>query len=227
MSDRRPSWLIIALAGIALSAAVYLWVQKSPTPSERAAASHDGSRLVALEREVQGLRAATALLATRQAGTEPMTSGAVVGSDTLARGREEQRLDALDGAGIREEIDPEEEARRDDEERARFLDELSRRVDTEPVEGAWRHDTESGIRRLISEHLGSHVTVSEATCASSLCRVKLSHPEWPHIPQDKMFKFDTNRASLGTSQIQFDTRKDRATTLYFMRDEPSVATQEQ
>jgi|GEM_PF-1759745 len=226
MANRRPSWLIVLLVAVALAPIAYLLGRKStPAASQptAAGASEDGQRLAVLESEIQGLRAATAraTLASQQAVAEHATGAVVVAA--APRGGEEARRDQDDA--VHEQLDPEEQARRGDGERAAFLADLSRRVDTEPVDGAWRHDTETGIRRLISEYLGPKVSISEATCASSVCRVKLSHPEWPHLPQDKMIQFDSNRASLGTSQIQFDPSDERATTLYFMRDQVPVTAQ--
>jgi hypothetical protein len=60
----------------------------------------------------------------------------------------------------------------------------------------------------------------EATCAATICRAKLSHPDWPRIPEDKFVTFTLNRESLGTLEIQIDTRVERITTLYFLRQAP-------
>jgi hypothetical protein len=224
MANKRPTWLIVLLVSIALVPLAYLLGRRSTPPvSQRAgaAASDDGQRLAALEREIQGLRAATvrATLASQEAIAERTTTAAI--TPEQARGK----ATPGDDDTLKERLDPEEEARRGDTERAAFLADLSRRVDTEPVDGAWRHDTETGIRRLIAEHLGPKVSISEATCASSVCRVKLNHPEWPHIPTEKMIQFDVNRSSLAASQIQFDPSAERATTLYFMRDQPTATAQ--
>jgi hypothetical protein len=103
--------------------------------------------------------------------------------------------------------------------RIAFWDGLDRRVQTETVDAAWKRETEATIARVIPAYLGSSVSV-EVTCASTICRAKLRHPEWPRIPEDRFVKFTLNRESLGTMEIQLDTRAERTTTLYFVRLAP-------
>jgi hypothetical protein len=100
--------------------------------------------------------------------------------------------------------------------RVAFWDGLGRRVDTEAVDPAWSRDTEATIRRVIPAELGPPVSV-EARCASSICRATLTHPGWPRIPEDRFVQFTLNRQSLGTMEIQLDTRTEGTTTLYFIR----------
>jgi hypothetical protein len=95
-----------------------------------------------------------------------------------------------------EEVDPKEQERRLEQVRVEHFDALSRRVDTELVDARWQHETEQPLKQLMSKHLGPDFTVSEATCASTLCRVKLEHRAWPRIPTAKVFEFDMARASL-------------------------------
>jgi hypothetical protein len=103
--------------------------------------------------------------------------------------------------------------------RLAFWDGLSRRVDSEAVDPAWSRETEAVIERVIPAQLGPPVSV-EAACASTICRATLSHPGWPRIPEDEFVRFTLNRESLGTMEIQLDTRAEGTTTLYFLRRGP-------
>jgi hypothetical protein len=227
--QRRPHWLLILLAGITASAGAYVWGRTSaPSVSEREGVSsaEDDQRLAALEREVHRLRAATskAAIPSRRdsAGEEP--------AEPFGAGRrragDEQDRDRLDGTEAREQLDPEEEERLVREARIAFWDELSDRVDTEPPDPAWRRATEPVITRVIPEQLGPQASVDEVVCSSSLCRAKLTHPEWPRIPSDKFAQFALNRGSLGTMEIQLDTREEGATILYFLRREQASTERE-
>jgi hypothetical protein len=107
--------------------------------------------------------------------------------------------------------------------RIAFWDQLHRRVDREAPDAAWRAETEAAIRRLIPARIGPGVTVTEAKCASKICRATLAHPGSARIPDENFMDFTLNRESLGAMQIQLDTRKQGSTTLYFLRDEPAPA----
>jgi hypothetical protein len=101
--------------------------------------------------------------------------------------------------------------------RSAALDGLSRRVDSELVDAAWSPQTERTIERVISAQLGPAVSVAEATCGSTICRAKLSHPGSPRISDEAFLHFTLNRASLGSMEIQLDTRAEGSTVLYFLR----------
>jgi hypothetical protein len=124
---------------------------------------------------------------------------------------------------MREEIDPDEAETLSQAERLQYFDELSERIDSEVVDLAWQRATEGPLGRLLAEQLGSNVRVAEATCASSHCRVKLSHPEWARMPPGLMFAFDVARASLQVTEVQYDNRDEGATTLYFKRGSAPAA----
>ncbi len=100
--------------------------------------------------------------------------------------------------------------------RLAFWDGLRHRVDTEAEDPAWSPETKATITRVIHQQLGPAVSV-EAACAATICRAKLDHPGWPRIPEDKFVQFTLNRESLGTMEIQLDTRAEGITTLYFLR----------
>ncbi|WP_437294520.1 hypothetical protein [Sorangium sp. So ce426] len=206
MIERRPHRLFILLAGIAALAGAYVLGRVSaPSASERAGvpSAKDGQRLAALERGARRPRAPT------WKATIPSRHGSAGAED----GEE------LDGADVREPLDPEEEERSVHEARIAFWDGLSARVDTEPPDPAWRRETEPVLTRVISEQLGPQVSVDDVVCSSSLCRAKLAHPRWPRIPSDKFIQFTLSRGSLATMEIQVDTRDEGATVLYLLRRE--------
>ncbi len=103
--------------------------------------------------------------------------------------------------------------------RIAFWDELSRRVDTEVADPAWSRETLATIERVVPAQLGPPVTV-QASCAKTICRARLAHPGWPRIPEDKLVQLTLHRESLGTMEIQLDTRSEGVTTLYFLRQTP-------
>lgn len=96
---------------------------------------------------------------------------------------------------------------------------LSRKLDSEAVDPTWSQETEGTIARVISRELGPAVSVAEAKCATTICRAKLSHPGSPRIPDDQLVKFTLHRDSLGTMELQLDTRAEGTTTLYLLRRE--------
>lgn len=101
--------------------------------------------------------------------------------------------------------------------RIAFLDELERRVESEARDPAWSRETEATLARVIPNQLGPAVTIAEARCGTTICRTRLSHPQSARIPDDEFVRFTLNRESLGTMEIQLDTRADGTTTLYFLR----------
>jgi hypothetical protein len=217
MIEPRWSWLLIPLSVSTLAAAGYAWGHGS-VPRQReavvAVVKSDAQRIAALEREVQSLRASNAQQAARLSREAPAVNAAIAAVPPPAgeRGDEHEPLDPTPP-----EETPEQQERRVQQVRIEHFDALDRRVDTELVDGRWRHETEQPLRQLMTKYLAPEITVSEATCASTLCRVKLSHPAWPHIPATKLFEFNVARASLEVTEIQYDNRADGTTTLYFKR----------
>ncbi|WP_437544346.1 hypothetical protein WME97_35565 [Sorangium sp. So ce367] len=229
MIERRSHWLFILLAGVAALVGAYVLGRMS-TPSaierEGGLISADGRRPAALERGAHRPRAVTLKAAIRsqhgsagEEAVEPLDSGRLRTSD-------EPDGEELDSTDVRRPLEPEEEERSVREARIAFWDKLSARVDAEPPDPAWRRETEPVITRVIPEQLGPQVSVHDVACASSLCRAKLTHPEWPRIPNDKFLQFSLNRGSLGPMEIQLDTREKGATVLYFLRREHAPAARE-
>lgn len=231
MVKLRSSWLLIPLSGVLLAAFGYLGGQASSpsvepragTPIEHHAKSRpaveDHRQLAALQQEVRTLRAANAALALQQ-----QTAADAQRENLQAhaeRAADEPDLPERDAEhGDAEQRAREEQAR---QERIRYFDELSRRVDTERIDGAWRHHTEAPLQQLLAQHLGPEISVAEATCASTYCRVKLSHPQSPLL-RASTFSFDLARASLEVTEVSFDHREEGTTTLYFKRG-PAPAAQ--
>jgi hypothetical protein len=108
--------------------------------------------------------------------------------------------------------------------RLAFWDTLRSRVDTEAPDPAWRSETEAAIRRVLPARFAPPMTVTDAKCAATICRVTLAHPGSPRIPEATFMDFTLDRESLGTMEIQLDTRNDGSTTLYFLRPGPAPAT---
>jgi len=145
---------------------------------------------------------------------QPALGPAIV--NAAVRAPEEGAPAAVQDEG-EEELDSEGAEAESQAVRNDHFDELSRRIDREVVDGSWRHATEGPLKSLIAKHLGSKVSVTEATCASTSCRVQLSHPEWPRIPPGWMFALDVARASLEVTEAEYDNRAEGTTTLYFKR----------
>ncbi len=211
MTEPRFGWLFISLAGAALAASGFAWGKRSSPPA--------GPSGVVVEREShegRGLGAATprnAAASTLQAMV-PANPGIAA---ELLPGDDEQDLDSPGVSEVGAELEPDDEEHLAEEARIQHFDALSRRIDGEVVDGAWRHETEEPLKRLMVQHLGPKVGVAEATCASTHCRVKLTHPEWSRIPPGWTFAFDLARASLEVTEAQYDNRDEGVTTLYFKR----------
>jgi hypothetical protein len=204
VTEPRTRFWLVTLSGAALVAAGYVWGRGSGESVEVDART-------APEPEVGTV---TVAAASRRAAVIP--ARAAVGAEPSLAG-DEHAIGALDTAEGPDELDPEDEEILAQEAQALHFDALNRRIDTERVDGAWRHETEGPLKQLMTQHLAPKIRVSEATCASSFCRVKLDHPEWSRIPPGWMFEFDLARASLEVTEVQYDNREEGATTLYFKR----------
>jgi hypothetical protein len=217
MIEPRATWLFIPLAGAAVMALGHLWGSSSS-----ATARPSDSVVVSEKQETQAPRATPKTRArARAVASGPRTVSAVAAASADAAG-----ADSLDTADMPAEfeLEPEDEEILAEEARIKHFDELSRRIEAEVVDGAWRHQTEAPLKRLLSQHLGPQIMVAEATCASSFCRVKLTHPDLPRLPTSGIFEFDVARASLEVTEVQYDNRQPGLTTLYFKRG-PAPATQ--
>jgi len=224
--DRRSNVWVVLPAAVVLALVAYAWGRRSATSSGGSAVvstPETGERLAALEREVQGLRAVTRRLSAtqREAAGAPPATVAVSQSASVARDGHERSEEALADDDGHEPLDPAAEERQARETENAFWAELQARVDAEVVDAAWRRETEPVITKVISAQLSPEVRVDQVFCASSLCRVTLSHPSWPVIPSDRLGRFALNRESLGSMEMQLDGRKAGESTLYFLRQAPT------
>jgi hypothetical protein len=217
---RRPHWLFL-VAGVAVPLGTYVWGRSHAPPTGQRVdvlPSEQEQRLVALERTVRRLDTSTNSGSPRDDGGKARV--------VTYHDAEPQGGDAEPAPPAQEALDPDEERRALRAGRIEFWDGLSDRVDTEPFDPAWRRETEPTITRVLSQRLGPQAHVDEVVCGSSTCRVKLSHPEWPRIPDDEFFDFTMNRESLETMEIQVDSRDEGATVLYFLRKDAAPGERE-
>jgi len=103
--------------------------------------------------------------------------------------------------------------------RLKFLDGLADKVNTEPRDPSFRNQTEPVIAQLLPERFGAGVTVDKISCASSICRARVSHPGSTHLSNEKLTAFLDKRGALASLELQLDTREDGVTTLYFLRQQ--------
>lgn len=219
-TERRSAWWRVVPLGIFLVGLGILWgrsIERRRSVATTAVASTASNavrnrtaiseqRLVALEREVRRLRAVNVLRPSQpsemEAADEHSASEAVAEDNTPPEPVDLAERDRLAEA-----------ARRD------FLDRLSDELATEPFDQGWRRDTERVISELLPERFGSEIAVDDISCASSLCRARLTHPGSTRLPENKLMAFLTERESLGGMEIHFDTGDNGVTTLYFLRAE--------
>ncbi|HKO50607.1 MAG TPA: hypothetical protein VJV79_22945 [Polyangiaceae bacterium] len=214
IQGRANRWLMLAVGVLLVGlGAIGGRAIGSPTPASSAgrdtapqvvrdSSAIDQQRLAALEQQVLMLRAD---------GIRQQVP-AVGASEPSARQATEE-----DEAPAPKPADREEAARLAELARLKFLDGLAHQVDTEARDPAWRNQTEPVIAQLLPERLGTGVTVDKISCATSLCRARVSHPGSTHLPSEKVTAFLDKRGPLSSLELQFDTREDGVTTLYFLR----------
>ncbi len=203
--QRAIGWFAVP-AGIALVASGVIVGRTSvrPAPTDAREVSSpsratDDRRLSALEQEVRRLRVTVAAAPREEPSDE--------GDQTPV-----EREPAPD-----ETVDPAEAERAAEVARLEFLDGLSDRLDTEPREPDFGAQTEPVISRLLLQHLGPDVRVSDVACGSSMCRANVIHPRSPRLSEDRLSDFMLQRESLGKMSVQLDLREEGVTTLYFIR----------
>lgn len=219
---QRLTWLRAAPLGIALVGLGIFLGRSSEHPAHAGSAptvvhgdgSAEGERLAALEREVRKLRVAAARRSD--------TSGRTAPGDREA-GEPQPRTDEAEPApGSERNLDPgfDEDDVRTEQHHLQFLDGLSDRLATEPYDDGWRQDNERALSEKLPTSFGEGVAVSEVSCASSVCRAKLTHTGSGRLPNAKVSEFLMNRGPLGSMEVHFDTRQDGVTKMYFLRQRP-------
>jgi len=98
-----------------------------------------------------------------------------------------------------------------------FLDELEARFKAEPVHRAWQLEKESALQSTAGVFRGSGVILEHAQCASSMCKVELSHPSLRRLPRTAVVDFLMAVHAEGSPLTRFAFNfkyEDGATTLY-------------
>jgi len=102
-----------------------------------------------------------------------------------------------------------------------FLDELEERFKAEPVDRAWRLEKESALQGTADALRGSGVSLENAQCASSMCKVNLAHPSHRRPPRAAIMDFLKAVHAEGSplTRLAFNFKyEDGATTLYGTTD---------
>ncbi len=215
---QRALWWFTVPAGIVLVASGVLVGRTSVGPTMTAAhevsnnhlGPADEARIAAIERELRRLRVTLAAVsrAASQAASMPEARGEA--------GRDETGQGPIESAP-EEGVDPTAADRIAEAERTAFLDGLSTQLGAEPRGVDFDAQTVPTISRVLLQHLGPDVQISDVTCGSSICRAKLTHPESPRLAEDRLSDFMLQRDSLAEMSVQFDLRDEGITTLYFIR----------
>lgn len=161
--------------------------------------SDDPQRLAALEQQVRRLQADN----LRQQQVAKVAEQ----SARQAAGENEPQVERT----------PEEAKRLAEANRLTYLEGLERKLNTEAQDPAWRNQVEPAIAELLPERLGEGISVDKVSCASSVCRARVNHPGFTHLPSEKLTAFLDKRGPLSNLELQFDTHEDGVTTLYFLR----------
>lgn len=184
-----------------------------PTPTappevERFAKTTDDRRLARMALELRRLRAEVAAVSH-------VASQAASQAEAL---EEADQKSAEEEPASEEPVALAEEERAAEAARSEFFEGLAERLDSEPWDAAFGAQTEPVISRLLPQHLGSDVLVTDVACGSSICRAKVAHPG-ARLSEDRLADFMLQRESLGEMSVQFDVREEGVTTLYFIRSD--------
>lgn len=212
-------WLVVPMGVALLASGVYVgrtWVRPTAQVTSHAerAKNEDEERIASLEQEMRRLRGMVAMQAARAAAREENSEERVLG------GTQEPPSEGEAENGAEERIaEPVEDERAMRAAQLDFWDGLAEQVRMEPRDARFSGETEPLITRLLSQHLGSQVNVSEVACASSICRAKVVHSDSPRLSEARLADFMLQRESLASMSVQLDLREDGVTTLYFIRSD--------
>lgn len=168
---------------------------------------------------------------TRDSEAEQRAFALAAAANARAQRAEQTVLDVKEhlvqreASGAAEEISaaptPDEERERQRAEREAFLAELDERVATEPVDHAFRSEKESAITSATAT-LGAHgVALEKAECASSTCKIRLSHPSHDRLPRGAAMEFlkAVHAPGSALTQLAFNFKYENgATVLYGTTD---------
>jgi hypothetical protein len=108
-------------------------------------------------------------------------------------------------------------------QREAFLDELEERFNAEPVNRAWQVEKESALQSTAGVLQASGVSLEHAQCASSMCKIKLSHPALRRPPRAAIMDFLRAVHAEGSplTRLAFNFKyEDGKTILYGTTDTP-------
>jgi hypothetical protein len=222
-NDRRLSNLaVLGVLGVVLGA---YWLGRTSAPQpvrpkveiSGAAKFDEEDRLRALEQQVELMRAENLLNRAKGRDAE------LAAFAEVPEPRDDD--EHADAASANEPADPQAEERRQHEVFAKYLGDLDERARTEVIDPAWRREIEPGIPNIVAKQMGDAVRVESAHCASTICQIKLIHPDSERIPEDKFIQFTLNREALGPMEMSMDLRTTGATTMYFFR--PKAGTEQE
>jgi hypothetical protein len=151
-------------------------------------------------------------------------------ANTRAERAEQTALDLKERLNDQGKVEPagESEESEDDPElervqREAYLSELEDRFKAEPVDRAFRLEKEAALQLTGGALAGSGVSLESAECASSMCKVKLTHPSLRRPPRTAIIDFLRAVHAEGSplTRLAFNFKyEDGATTLYGTTDTP-------
>ena len=123
---------------------------------------------------------------------------------------------------------PAEDRERQRAEREAFLAELDERLATEPVNHAFRSESESAITSTAANLSAHGVTLEDAECASSTCKVRLSHPRHGRLPQSAVMELIKAAQTPGSAlaRLAFNFKYEDGATILYGTTNPSAAGDE-
>jgi hypothetical protein len=113
-------------------------------------------------------------------------------------------------------------------EREAFLHELDQRVATEPLDPTFRSEKVAAITSMAATLSNQGVTLEKAECASSICKISLSHPSHKRLPRTAAMQFlkAAHTPGSGLTRLAFNFKyEDGATILYGTMPTPSDASE--
>jgi hypothetical protein len=111
-----------------------------------------------------------------------------------------------------------------------FLDELDARFKAEPVDRAWRLEKESALQGTADALRGSGVSLQNAQCASSMCKITLAHPSHRRPPRTAIVEFLKAVHAEGgpLTRLAFNFKyEDGTTILYGTTETPRKAAKQE
>jgi hypothetical protein len=133
------------------------------------------------------------------------------------------RQGAVDAADHSSAATPEEDRERQRAEQAAFLEELDDRLATEPVDPAFRSEKVTAISTTATVLRDQGITLEKAECASSICKIRFSHPEHNRLPRAAAVQFLKAVHAPGSvlTKLAFNFKYEDGATVLYGTTEPS------